>query len=314
MVLEEKESKSGKRKFFPSSEPLISRREDLLRSLGQKVRALRSRQRWSQQILAKNANLSPRFIAQLESGKGNISIAKLDDVAQALGVSLNSLLQFEVMDSSPEENLVGRLRSEVSAMLDGRNSSELMAVRSLLVEGVSSGSRSPSKIIALLGLMGSGKSTIGPQVAAQLRRDYVELEDLVASSYGLSVSEIYELHGESRLRQLEFEALRDLVESGRTVVVSLSGGAITHPEILYMLQACTLPVWLKARPEELFVRVLAETDRWKKADKEAALNSIRTLYKDREPLFERSRIIIDTTAKTEDTCVRQLVREIKSLN
>ena len=289
-----------------------SRREGLLLGLGRKVKALRSKQRWSQQVLAKNSGLSPRFVAQLEGGQGNISIAKLDDVAQALGMNVASLLRFDVMDTVPEDSPADKLKGDVMAMLEGRGVADLMAVRALLQAGRKGEDADSFKIVTLLGLRGSGKSTLGPLVAKSLRAKFVELNDLVVRRCGLETDEIYELHGELFFRQQEFAALRELAEKDeKKLVVAVSGGAIAHADTFALIHACTLPVWLKARPEELFIRTLAEDNRWATADRHKALEALRNVYQAREQFFERSRIIIDTTAKTVEMCARQLTRELK---
>ncbi|MDH4248486.1 MAG: helix-turn-helix domain-containing protein [Deltaproteobacteria bacterium] len=306
----------SKSKSASSGKRVASRREGLLLGLGRKVRALRSKQRWSQQVLAKISGLSPRFIAQLEGGQGNISIAKLDDVAQALGVTVAGLLRFDVLDSVPADQPADKLRGEILAMLESRSLGELMAVRSLLVGGVAGGhSKESPKIISLLGLRGSGKSTLGPLVAKALRMKFVELNDAVAMRCGLEIKEIYELHGEAFFRRQEFMALRALIEKGdQKVVVAISGGAVSNADTFSLLHACTLPVWLKARPEELFIRTLTEDKRWLSADRHEAVDDLRKVYNARELFFEKSRIIIDTTAKSPEICVRQLIRDIKGVH
>ena len=143
----------------------------------------------------------------------------------------------------------------------------------------------------------------------------MNLSDKVEERTGLSTREIYDIHGEVFYRCQEFQALHEIVENTNSkAVVGISGGAVTHSEIFSLIHACTLPVWLKARPEDLFIRNLAEDSRWTSADRHDALEALRDVYKAREPYFEKSRIVIDTTAKTPEICARQLTREIKAVS
>jgi len=290
-----------------------TRKSILLKSLGTRVRALRTKQRWSQQVLAKNAGLSPRFIAQLESGQSNISISKLDNVAEALGCPLINLIRFERMDSVSTITSDDKLLGEIVSMLEGKTEAELFAVRRHLVAGSAGNTSGVPNIITLLGLPGTGKTSIGKEAARSLRRKFLSLDELVVEESGFSIPEIIEIHGERRLRKLEFEVLLKLVENKERIVLEVPPGAVTNTDTFTILHTCTLPVFLKTRPEELFKRAFSEKSRWATADKVKALDNLRQAQQERQVLFGRARITVDTTAKTPEACFRQLMQEIKQL-
>jgi XRE family aerobic/anaerobic benzoate catabolism transcriptional regulator len=288
-----------------------SRRAELLRNLGRTVRTLRNAQGLSRQELAQRAGLSARFIAQLESGQGNISVAKLDDLARALDVRLAGLLE------GPGGALAGddsaALRSEVGALLARAPAAALREALAVLRNG---GEASPgvSPVIALIGLRGAGKSTIGPMLAERLGVPFHEIDDLIQEASGLGPRELFELHGEGYYRQLEREAVRKLIEQGRPVVLAVSGGIVTDPEAFRLLQHHTLTIWLKvARAEEYIERLIAQGDRRPMANRPHALMELRALLQARTPYYEEARLVLDTSVTPPALGAARLAAEIAAM-
>lgn len=235
-----------------------------LRELGKRVRARRLLKGLSQKRLAERAGLSPRYVSQLESGHGNISIVRLYELTQALGVPLHDMVRLE-----------GRRR-----------------------------------IIALIGLRGAGKSTVGKNVAEKLGRPFVELDALIEEEAGLGLAEIFALHGESYYRRLERDVLSQLVAAERDTVLATGGSLATERPTFELLKGSAVTIWLKAKPEQHLDRVKAQGDRRPMAGRADPLAELGTLLKDREPLYGEAEIVVDTSALTSQQVADEILRKI----
>lgn len=255
----------------PGAEPV---RHPLLTSLGAVVRARRQALGLTRQALATQAGLSLRFLAEVESGQANVSVLKLADLAQALNVSLPSLLSGDSGPAAPPQY---------------------------------------PPVIALVGLRGAGKSTIGPLLARRLDIPFVELDALIQEGTGLALAELFELHGESFYRRAEREALERVVQSGKPCVVAVSGGIVTDPQALGLLRERTLMVWLKARPEQHIPRLEAQGDRRPMANRPNAQTQLQALLRARAPYYRQARLTLDTSLETPAACADKLVAELRRL-
>lgn len=240
------------------------RSEVFLQELGKRVRARRLLNGLSQRRLAELAGLSPRYVSQLESGHGNISIVRLYELTQALGVALHDMVRLE-----------GRRR-----------------------------------IIALIGLRGAGKSTVGKYVAEKLGRPFVELDALIEEEAGLGLAEIFALHGESYYRRLERDVLSQLVASERDAVLATGGSLATERPTFELLKGSAVTIWLKAKPEQHLERVAAQGDRRPMAGRADPLAELESLLKDREPLYGEAEIVVDTSALTSQQVAGEILRKI----
>jgi XRE family aerobic/anaerobic benzoate catabolism transcriptional regulator len=257
-----------------ASAPPRERGAELLGALGEAVRARRAALGITLRELATRAGVSVRFLAQLEAGEGNVSIVRLQEIAQALGASLAELV---VECEKSGAGARARKKSEVS------------------------------RVIALLGLRGAGKSSLGARAAAALGVPFVELDALVAREAGMSLATIFEMHGEAYYRRVEHEALRKFLERSRGAVLATGGSIVTAPETYELLRRGATTVWLKAKPRDHWDRVVAQGDVRPMQDRPAAMTELKELLDKRGPLYEQADYVINTSAMPMDQAVSRLV-------
>ena len=216
--------------------------------------------------LGERAGVSERFLAQLEGGEGNISVARLQDVAEALGTNAATLL------------------SEHPA-----------------------GKPATSKIVSLLGLRGAGKSTLGPEIARRLGVPFFELDALVARDAGMPLSTIFEMHGEAWFRRLEHDVLRRFLETHDAGVLATGGSIVTAKETYDLLRKRTTTVWLRARPQDHWDRVLMQGDARPMRNRANAMSELKSLLKTRRPLYGLADHVVDTSSTNFDEAATRIV-------
>lgn len=233
----------------------------LLTRMGERARRLRLDQHLTLRELAERSGVSLRFLLQIESGKANVSVKRLADVAGALGTSASALLAEDAAPSRP--------------------------------------------LIVLLGLRGAGKTTVGRRLAKRLKRPFVELDSRIERAAGLSLREIFSLHGEDYYRRLEREALEQLVRESltpaarhtRPPVVATGGGIVASPDAMALLARHAVTIWLRAEPEDHWQRVIMhQGDRRPMENQPQAMEALRALHARRAPLYARADITVDTGA------------------
>jgi len=277
--------------------------QDLLGSLGRKVRQAREARGESRRQLAARAQLSERYLAALEAGKGNISILRLRNLLLALGLQWAEVLNGDgvAAPGAPEQRR-DALRRAVLARLEERSAEEMREVQAWLA------SRFPGArpVVALLGLRGAGKSSVGRRLARRLRVGFFELDDLVEEAAGLRLEQVFDLLGPARYRELEFEALRRFLRRREGGVLATGGGIVTAPSTFALLRQRCLTVWLRATPEEHWERVVRQGDRRPMQGKPAAMQELRALLAAREPLYAQAQITCDTRGVGIEAATRRL--------
>lgn len=158
-------------------------------------------------------------------------------------------------------------------------------------------------LVALLGLRGAGKSTIGRRLARRLRVPFVELDQRIEQAAGLGLGEIFALHGDQYYRRLEREALQQVLDEGRSLVLATGGGLPTSTETYRLLTRRALTVWLRADPEDHWSRVVQQGDRRPMADHPQAMTELRRLLASRESLYARAALTVDTSSRSIDEVV-----------
>ena len=237
--------------------------EDVLRTIGQRVRARRLERGATLREIAERSGVSPRFLVQLEAGRGNISVRRLADVAGALDVTLSELV---APASEPRE-----------------------------------------PVVALLGLRGAGKTTIGRRAARRLRVPFVELDHRIELAANLTLAELFSLHGEEYYRRLERDVLQAVLNEDRPMILATGGGIVTSADTYALLRRSTITVWLRATPEDHWNRVLRQGDRRPMADHPQAMSDLRALLAAREPLYAAAAHKVFTTDRTVDDVVDEIV-------
>jgi len=165
---------------------------------------------------------------------------------------------------------------------------------------------SDRKVISLLGLRGAGKSTVGKALAERLRVPFVELDRLVEGEAGMTLPEVFAIHGEEYYRRVEVVALTRFLAEERPAVLATGGGVVTSPEALRLLHERTRSVWLRATPEEHWDRVVKQGDRRPMQNRPQAMAEMRRRLREREPLYRRSDVSCTTSGRT----VQQVVAEL----
>jgi XRE family aerobic/anaerobic benzoate catabolism transcriptional regulator len=273
-----------------------------LRVFGERIRAERARRGMSRKLLADHAGISERYISQLESGKGNVSILLLRQLAAALGLPLSRLVEDE--SPSPEMTLVRQFLARLSpAQLKE-------AYASLATRFASGVEESRKERIALVGLRGAGKTTLGAAVAAARQVPFFELDREVERLSGTSLGVVLELYGQQAYRRYELQALQELLESEPRFVVAAGGGIVSEAATYELLLRNCFTVWVRTTPEEHMARVIAQGDRRPMAGSEQAMDDLRRILEERTPLYARADLAIDTAGVSEDVTVRELLRKL----
>lgn len=265
-----------------------------LAELGGRVRAWRARRGMTRKALAADSGLSERFLADVESGKGNVSINSLAAAARALNISMIELLQ-----DAPRPALA-RAQGLLSRLDDTQLDQAYVLLSSTFGLNDSAGRELR---VALIGLRGAGKSTLGLQLANERGVPFIELDREIEREAGTSMNEILLLHGQAGYRRYERRALFRIAEDHPDGVVMTTGGSIvSERETFDLLQSRFFCVWLKASPEEHMARVVAQGDMRPFSTTHGAtseaMDDLRRILASRESLYARADAVVDTAART----------------
>lgn len=273
----------------------------LLTNLGGRVRRLRMDANLTVREFAKRAMLSPRFINQLEAGSGNISVAGLARVSTVLNRTLAELLTPPEVDHS--------LRAEVWRMLNTCEDSDWHALHQWLAKrkGVSAVPR----YIALIGILGAGKSTLGPMLAQTLNTEFVELDQVIEEAAGLPLSDLFSIHGESYYRTLERESLVQLFSTSRGCVFAPGGSVVTDAESWNLVKQRCFTIWLQASPDELMKRT-ARKGNPRLLNRPSVVTDMKNLLARREPLYAESQLVVHTSGKMPKKILAEILAALPS--
>jgi XRE family transcriptional regulator, aerobic/anaerobic benzoate catabolism transcriptional regulator len=262
-----------------------------LRLLGERIREARARRGMTRKILARDSAVSERYLAQLEAGHGNISIVLLRQIAQAMGLPLADIVR-----DGPERPVELALLLQT---LERLSPSELGQARQLLAGAFGAAMQEGRRHrIALIGLRGAGKSTLGRALAAARGVPFIELDREIERESGLALGEIFALYGQAAFRRFERRCLETVIERHQAAVIATGGSIVSEPGTFDLLLAACLTVWLKAAPAEHMGRVLAQGDTRPMAENAEAMEDLRRILAGRETLYSKADAIVDTAGKT----------------
>lgn len=273
----------------------------LMIRVGERVRKARERKGIPRRVLSDISGVSPRYLAQLEAGDGNISIGLLQRVAIALDHRIEWLISEEDPWTSEALRIMdlyrlasADVRKRVMQMLNPEPDEAMRARR-----------------ICLIGLRGAGKSTLGAMAGKALGIPFVELNREIEEQAGMPVNEVLALYGQEGYRKLEAQAIGRVVATHESMILAVAGGIVAEPDTYKMLLGRFHTVWVKASPREHMMRVLAQGDTRPMSGNPEAMEQLKSILVSREPLYERALAQLDTSGKSIEASLAELIELIR---
>jgi XRE family aerobic/anaerobic benzoate catabolism transcriptional regulator len=292
----------GARDPKPAATNLSEDDAAFLQKLGERMREARARRGMTRRILARDSGVSERYLAQLEAGQGNVSVLLLRQIGAALGIPLNDLLRDD--DNQPVELML------IQQFLQRLPKQRLARIRAQLRRDFGSPPADRGKRIALIGLRGAGKSTLGAALARKLDVPFVELDQAIERDAGISLSEIFLLYGQQGYRRYERRCLERVIESHERCVIATGGSIVSEPATYDLLLSTCFTVWLKAAPEEHMARVVAQGDTRPMAGNAQAMEDLRRILDGRGMLYGQADATVDTAGQTVEQSLRALKKAV----
>ena len=276
--------------------------DHLIRTVGERVRKAREMKGMPRRVVSELSGVSPRYLAQLEAGEGNISIGLLKRIA----IALDHRIEWLVGDEDP-------WTSEALRVTDLYRSAPA-TVRASVMDALSPDPPETLRAqrICLIGLRGAGKSTLGARAGKALGMPFVELNREIESYSGMPVDEVIALYGNEGYRWLEAQAVQRVIATHDTLILAVAGGIVAEPGTYKMLHAHFHTIWIKTTPEEHMSRVRAQGDTRPMAGNPEAMKQLRTLLRSREALYGQALATLDTSNKPLDQSLDELTALIRS--
>lgn len=273
----------------------------LIVRVGERVRKARQLKGIPRRVLSEISGVSPRYLAQLEGGAGNISIGLLQRVAIALGYRVEWLMSEEDPWTSEALHVADLFRSATAdvrqKVLDTLSPEPAQAMR--------------AQRVCLIGLRGAGKSTLGARAGSELNIPFVELNRLIEEQSGMPVNEVMALYGQEGYRKLEALAVNRVIETYETMILAVAGGIVSEPDTYTTLLNRFHTIWIKASPEEHMARVHAQGDTRPMAGNPEAMEQLKSLLASREALYEKALARLDTSGKSLKQSLAELLALVK---
>ncbi|AOY93717.1 transcriptional regulator [Cupriavidus sp. USMAA2-4] len=286
-------------------------RDPYLTQLGERIRSLRAARGMSRKDLARGADVSERYLANLETGTGNASVLLLRQVAHALDVPLPVVLA-EVDDQGGPRAAEFTQLMQWMAQLPGDQLARVReACRNALAPADSRDAR--HRRVALIGLRGAGKSTLGRGLAQALGVPFVELNRAIEEEAGASLSEIHSLYGQAAYRRYEMRALERVLRDNEHMVLATPGSLVSEPATFNLLLAHCYTVWVRTSPEEHMARVVAQGDMRPMQGNTEAMTDLRRILQARTPLYARADVTIDTSGQDPQASLQALRAQLRLL-
>jgi XRE family transcriptional regulator, aerobic/anaerobic benzoate catabolism transcriptional regulator len=277
-----------------------------LASIGREVRRNRAKRGMTRRQLAQASQISERYLAQIESGAGNPSVSVLRAIAQAFDLRPAALL--------PEASALSLALGNILDLLAQMPVSELPALTKEIAERVAhSGSTDRARRIALVGLRGAGKSTLGRMLAQHLGWPFIELDRLVEEEYGARIPDLIEMAGMATFRRQERAALERVIAAHEAAVITTAGGIVADPETYALLLRRTHTIWIKAQPEDHMSRVMAQGDFRPMAQNREAMADLVAILESRRADYARAEAQLDTSADAAEQSFEKLLQIVAAL-
>ena len=278
---------------------------EYLRLLGETIRAARARRGMTRKMLAGQSGVSERFLAQLEGGTGNASVLILRQISHALNLSLEAMLPGAHRRSAEMASAV--------ELLDRLEAPELKEALDLLLQrfGPKNQDHDRHQRVALIGLRGAGKSTVGKLLAKKLALPFFELDRLIEQTSGISLSMIFDLYGQSGFRRFERRCLDDLLSTHPRFVVATGGSLVSEPDTYERLLANCYTIWLQATPHEHMSRVIAQGDMRPMAQNPEAMADLERILRERDELYRKADASIDTSGRSLEEVVAEASHNVE---
>jgi XRE family aerobic/anaerobic benzoate catabolism transcriptional regulator len=288
----------NKKKTYAQSEDDDDNHVDgLLTTVGARVRKARETKALARRLVSEKSGVSPRYLAQIEAGEGNISIGLLKRISLALDIPLEWLVWEDDPWSSDTAYIIDLYRKASPEI-------RTKVSRALLPEG---GSQQKANRVCLLGLRGAGKSTLGAMAGATLDVPFLELNREIERRAGMSVNEVYALYGQEGYRQLESEAVTGVIEGYDRLILAVAGGIASQPDTYNNVLARFNTIWIKASPDEHMARVQAQGDTRPMSDNPEAMEQLKSILRSREESYRRADLFLNTHSKTPKQSLADLV-------
>jgi len=277
--------------------------DPFLEGLGLRVRAARAERGMTRKILSRDSGVSERYLAQLEAGRGNVSVLVLKRIAEAMAMRPSLLLRGS---GDPAET-----HNEALDLLGRLSSADLVETVAWLREKY--GGTGKAMRIGLIGLRGAGKTTIGRILADSLGFHFIEVNRLIERDYGGSLDDLFSLAGQPAYRRYEFRCLERALEENEKAIIATGGGIIANDKAFGALLSRSHTIWIKASPEEHMARVVAQGDMRPMANNREAMRDLRLILSAREAAYARAEATLDTTGQDVDESVRHLKGLLREL-
>lgn len=271
--------------------------------IGERVRGLRARRGMTRKDLSRHSGISERYLAQVEAGEANISITMLWRIAQAMNIAFNELL--------PNGQTAASVRqTPLLTLLERLTPEQEKTAYNLLLKHFAD-RNGPVHGVALIGLRGAGKTTLGRRLAQEFEIPFLRLGELIESLAGMKIGEIFSLGGQTAYRRLERQAVQHVIDNYENVILETGGSLVSEKETYHLLLSAFYTIWVRATPEEHMTRVVEQGDLRPMQGNQAAMEDLRRILEEREPFYKAANYTLDTAGRTVEDCVQELTAKTK---
>lgn len=289
IMLETAQYNESNNKLSPPQKSRCFANNEFLQLVGSRVKKIRKEKKFTRKVLSEHSGVSERYLALLESGQGNVSIALLRQVAQSLDVEPEILISSSAPVTSESRLLLG--------LLAGLTSTDRLRFKDQLLKELRNSPSSRSYRIALIGLKGAGKTTVGRRLSSILSIPFVEIDREIEKLVDAPLSEIFVTYGQEGYRNLEKTCLENVLGNGTNCIISTGGSIVQEQSAYELLLSTCYTIWLKASPKEHMDRVVAQGDLRPIAGNNRAMDQLKSILLKRQSSYEKADLTIGTDGK-----------------